>query len=99
MRWQLACAAALLLVAVVPACSSDTDDPGQTGTPACTAISPLKKNADQGCECDSQCESGHCFQGNMQSFCSVPCDAQNVTTVCVAPFTGTCNKQGFCKRD
>jgi len=52
-----------------------------------------------GCRDGSECESGVCFVGNAQSFCTVRCTADDAAQVCVAPLTGTCNRQGFCKRD
>jgi len=51
------------------------------------------------CTLPAECESGICFVGGNQSFCSVTCTPANAPTVCVAPFTGSCNKQGYCKRD
>lgn len=55
--------------------------------------------AQPGCKVDADCETNHCYAGNAQSFCTVPCTTANATTVCVAPLTGACNKQGWCKRD
>lgn len=57
------------------------------------------KVAAQGCKVDADCETNHCFGGNAQSFCTVPCTTDNAPTICVAPLTGSCNKQGWCKRD
>jgi hypothetical protein len=79
----------------------DAGDAGEDapGEAAAAADSGLKGNAVQGCTKDAECESGHCFIGGNQSFCTVPCTVAMQATVCVPPFTGTCNKQGFCKRD
>jgi hypothetical protein len=100
MRWTLACVGALLFLA---ACSGDEGAPGPGGTGSSTSSSSgdagAGANASVGCNADGDCQSGHCFLGNNQHFCTVPCTAENATTVCIAPFTGTCNKQGFCKRD
>ncbi|MDF2692905.1 MAG: hypothetical protein K0S65_1288 [Labilithrix sp.] len=52
-----------------------------------------------GCSADEECESNVCFKGNTQSFCTARCDSNTATAVCVPPLTGTCNKQGYCKRD
>lgn len=59
---------------------------------------PLKKAAEN-CTKSEECESNICFAGGNQSYCSIACNAANGATVCVAPFTGTCNMKGFCKRD
>jgi hypothetical protein len=108
-------AACLLGVLVFAgACGSgDEGQPGSgtgTGTGAGTSSAPLDagapgdgggklKVAEQGCKDDSECETNHCFSGNAQSFCTVSCTTANAATVCVAPLTGSCNKQGLCKRD
>ena len=92
------------------ACSSDDGKPtGPTGTSGTVADASaevgseagtgLKKNAEQGCTVNGDCESNTCFIGGNQSFCSVPCTVANQASLCVPPFTGTCNRQGFCKRD
>lgn len=72
-----------------------------SGTPTTDASSTAKKaNGAVGCKADgSDCESGVCFAGNNQAFCTVKCTDATAATVCLAPLTGTCNKQGFCKRD
>lgn len=58
-----------------------------------------KPNGEVGCKVGADCMSGVCFLGNSQSFCSARCTTDNATTTCATPFTGTCNKQGYCKRD
>lgn len=58
-----------------------------------------KKNAETGCTADDECESGICFVGGNQSFCTVQCTSETAATDCAAPFTGSCNKRGYCKRD
>lgn len=73
--------------------TSSTTDPTQ---PTQTAA---KKAAAEQCTANDQCESNICFIGGTQSYCSVKCTAADAATKCAAPFTGSCNKQGFCKRD
>lgn len=63
------------------------------------ATAAKKANAEGPCAANSECESGVCFIGGTQSYCSVKCTAADAVTTCVAPFTGSCNKQGYCKRD
>lgn len=93
-------------VAVLAACSGDDGKPSNgtssgavSATDAGGAVGAKKKNAEQGCTKNEDCESDICFIGGNQSFCTVKCSAADVATVCVAPFTGSCNKQGYCKRD
>lgn len=83
-----------------PATASDAGDgdAGQ-GTGGDAGGGGKKKNAEGPCSSGSECESGFCFVGGNQSYCAVPCTADTGPTVCVAPFTGSCNKQGYCKRD
>ena len=91
------------------ACSSDDGKPSGTGTVTPTPdaggdaapaeAGALKKNAEQGCTKSEECESHFCFIGGNQSFCSIQCTVADQATICVAPFTGTCNKMGYCKRD
>lgn len=109
MKWTIACAGAVVLVASLAACSSDEGAPGTslpTGSSTSSTSSSSGGDADGGlntgavgCNADAECRSGHCFQGNMQHFCTLACTTDNATAVCEAPLTGTCNKQGFCKRD
>lgn len=108
MKWTLLAAGALVFVASLAACSSDEGAPGTslpTGATSSTSSSSgdadggAKPNAAVGCNTDAECQSGHCFLGNAQHFCTVTCTTDNAPTICAAPFTGTCNKQGFCKRD
>lgn len=73
--------------------SGGTDGGSESGT------TTKKKNAEVGCTKNEECESNVCFQGGNQSFCSVQCTPDNAATVCVAPFTGSCNNKGYCKRD
>lgn len=87
------------------ACSSDDGGPPVLPPPAdasasaSTSAAEKKKDGEQGCNSNEECESNNCFAGNKQRFCTVPCNAENAVIVCVAPFTGTCNNRGFCKRD
>jgi hypothetical protein len=79
---------------------SDEGEPGpSTGTSSGASSAGAKKIAEVGCNDDSECESNVCFKGNAQSFCTFKCTTETAANVCVAPLTGTCNKQGFCKRD
>jgi hypothetical protein len=73
-----------------PAHDQDTTSPDAGGK---------LKAADQGCNADTDCETNLCFKGNGQNFCTTLCTIANQLTVCVPPYTGTCNKQGYCKRD
>ncbi|MBX3218707.1 MAG: hypothetical protein KF850_42270 [Labilithrix sp.] len=105
----------VLLVAgalVVVGCGGDVGEPGQ-GTNASRSsgaggdgdeadaapASGKKKLGESGCAADDECESEVCFKGNSQSFCTVRCTTDDATTTCVAPLSGSCNKQGFCKRN
>jgi hypothetical protein len=72
---------------------------GSSGSDAATEAGGLKKNAEVGCTKDGDCESNICFTGGTQSYCALKCTPDNAATVCVAPFTGSCNNKGFCKRD
>lgn len=72
--------------------SSSSGDAGGSG-------STLLTTGTVGCEKDSDCASNVCFLGNMQHFCTLKCTTANATSICEAPLTGTCNKQGYCKRD
>jgi len=103
-RWTLTLAAtALATMIVTTGCSGDEGRPEQGGgtTTAAAQIDPAapKKKAGEACQAPAECESSICFNGGTQSFCSVACTAENAASVCAAPFTGSCNKKGFCKRD
>jgi hypothetical protein len=75
-------------------------DATQTTNPTEPAQAAAKKaNGDGPCAADAECASGVCFIGGTQSYCSLKCTAADGATTCAAPFTGSCNKQGFCKRD
>jgi hypothetical protein len=50
------------------------------------------------CMTGTQCQSGVCFVGMKQSFCTLVCTAATAAQDCpVPPTTGLCNMQGFCK--
>jgi hypothetical protein len=50
------------------------------------------------CMTNAQCESGICFVGTSQSFCTLHCTQATVAQDCpVPPTDGTCNRQGYCK--
>jgi hypothetical protein len=57
-----------------------------------------KKAAIEACMKDDDCASGVCYLGDQGSYCSLKCTADTAATVCIAPFAGTCNKKGFCKK-
>jgi hypothetical protein len=78
-----------------------TEDSSQTTSPTdpAAATAGKKANAEGPCAADTECESGVCFIGGNQSYCSAKCTSADAATTCAAPFTGSCNKQGFCKRD
>lgn len=69
------------------------------------AAAPTKKKNAEDCTKNEDCESNICFIGGQggggdnQKFCSVACTPSTAAAVCVAPFSGTCNGRGFCKRD
>lgn len=73
--------------------------PADAGTEAAAEAGAKKKNGEQGCSVPEDCESNICFIGGRQQFCSVACTPESASTACAAPFTGSCNRQGFCKRD
>lgn len=51
------------------------------------------------CETNEQCQSGACFVGGSQAYCSLPCTKESEATACPKPLTsGVCNKHNFCKR-
>lgn len=78
---------------------STTQTPAPSDSSATEPTGAKKKNAEGPCANGSECESGVCFVGGNQSYCSVKCTVDTAVTVCAAPFTGSCNKQGYCKRD
>jgi hypothetical protein len=78
------------------ACSSDEGAPTASSTD--TVIPAGSKAAIEGCVKDADCASSVCYQGDQGSYCSLKCNGENATTVCVAPFVGTCNKKGFCRK-
>lgn len=57
-----------------------------------------KKGLTEACATDAECESNTCFKGNQGSYCSLACTAASAATVCVSPFNGVCNNQGFCRK-
>jgi len=99
-RWPFA-AVALVAGMLLAACGGDEGEPGSASSSSGTsaAAGEKKKTGDTGCAGDEECESNVCFKGNAQSFCTVKCSVETAATICVAPLTGSCNKQGFCKRD
>lgn len=57
-----------------------------------------KKALGEDCTANEQCESNECSVGDKNGYCSLRCTQENAATVCVAPFDGTCNKRGYCRR-
>lgn len=82
-----------------PAPTGDTSATDPAPDAGVTSSSAKLKNAEGPCAEGSECESGVCFVGGSQSYCSVRCTVDTAVTTCAAPFTGSCNKQGYCKRD
>ncbi len=97
-------------IAGIAGCSSDDGKPeggtGGTTTPLPTATvqpdaavaSTAKKKSIESCTQNDECESNVCFQGDQGAYCSFECTAATAATACVAPFAGTCNKKGFCRK-
>jgi hypothetical protein len=79
--------------------SGALSDAGGNGDGGDGGASTKKKNAESPCATNEECESNLCFMGGNQSYCSIPCTVANGPTVCVPPFTGSCNMRGACKRD
>ncbi len=91
---------AMLIVApaasALVACSSDDGAPSSTATE--TTAPAGSKLAIEGCSRDADCASSVCYLGDQGSYCSLKCTAANAATACTAPFVGTCNKKGFCRK-
>lgn len=81
-------------------CSSDDGKPsdGPTGGQPSAQTTPGSKQPTELCVADPDCASGVCYQGDQGSYCSLKCTPETAGTVCVAPYAGTCNKKGFCKK-
>lgn len=80
--------------ATTPAPSASPATPATPGTPT----TATKKAALDACTTNEDCASGVCYIGDQGSYCSLKCTADTAATACVAPFAGTCNKKGFCKK-
>jgi hypothetical protein len=87
-----------IVLGLLAAGCSDEGEPSPT-IGASSGSLTKKKAAETGCTDNADCESQVCFKGNNQSFCTVSCTTETASQICVAPFTGSCNKQGYCKRD
>ncbi len=74
--------------------TSTTNSPPDAGTDAASSAKKLT----EACTADAECESGVCFKGTQASYCSLRCTTANAIEVCVAPFNGQCNNQGYCRR-
>jgi hypothetical protein len=80
--------------------SDGAEDSTQATRPTDPAVeAATKANGEGPCGANAECESNVCFVGGTQSYCAVKCTSADAATTCAAPFTGSCNKQGFCKRD
>ena len=100
-RTTLLGAVLLMAGSVLMGCSSDEGRPsdGTTGgSPSASTSTSETKPAVSECLVDGDCESGVCFQGDQGSYCSLKCTPETASTVCAAPFAGTCNKKGYCKK-
>ncbi|MBX3226047.1 MAG: hypothetical protein KIT84_29270 [Labilithrix sp.] len=99
-RWALVIGLAGVLAAVA-GCGGDEGEPGPSlGASSGNVAAGTVANGDPCTDTSGvECESGVCFAGGRQTFCTVRCTAENQTEVCVAPLTGSCNRQGYCKRD
>jgi hypothetical protein len=60
-----------------------------------------KANGEGPCATGAECQSGECFVGKKESFCSIKCDTKGGTDPkCEAlkgMFSGECNNDGYCK--
>lgn len=60
-----------------------------------------KANGEGPCATGAECQSGECFVGKKESFCSIKCDVKGGTDPkCEAlggKFSGECNNDGYCK--
>jgi hypothetical protein len=60
-----------------------------------------KANGEGPCASGAECQSGECFVGKKDSFCSIKCDNEGDTDPkCEAlkgNFSGDCNNDGYCK--
>lgn len=81
-----------------PTPAADAGDEAAATEGGAAEAGAKKPNA-ASCALPEECASGICFVGGNQSYCAVKCTPADATTVCVPPFTGSCNKQGYCKRD
>jgi hypothetical protein len=89
-------AAVLTASSVLLACSSDEGAP--TSSNIDSVVPAGSKEFLEGCVKDADCKSSVCYLGDQGSYCSLKCTGETATTVCVAPFAGTCNKKGFCRK-
>ncbi len=84
--------------------AATTSDGGGTGqdaapTDSATTGDSGKKPFGETCGNDTECESGTCFLGGKQSYCSIKCTVASQATDCPKPPTsGECNNQGYCKK-
>ena len=80
--------------------SGDAAVPSDGGSSGASsgAVDAGKKALTEACTKADDCASNVCFMGNQGSYCSLACTQQNAATVCVAPFNGVCNNQGFCRK-
>jgi len=93
-------AVALAASSILMGCSSDDGKPseGTTGGQPSASTTPGSKKPVEVCVADADCDTNVCYQGDQGSYCSLKCTPETAGTVCVAPFAGTCNKKGFCKK-
>jgi hypothetical protein len=92
---------ALFMVAVIVGCGGNLPPLGNSdlagsgdGGPSDMSLLPLGTP----CMTSAQCDSGICFVGTKQSFCTLRCTPATVAQDCpMPPSDGICNMQGFCK--
>ncbi|MBK6697286.1 MAG: hypothetical protein IPG50_34620 [Myxococcales bacterium] len=69
------------------------------GTSDAGASDGGKKPFGEACASPADCESGQCFIGGSQAFCSLKCTMATQATDCpTPPTTGQCNNQGYCRK-
>lgn len=82
-----------------PTLAADAGDEAAVASEGGAAEAGAKKPNAAACTLPDECASGICFVGGSQSYCAVKCTPADATVTCVPPFTGSCNRQGYCKRD
>jgi hypothetical protein len=81
-----------------PGDAAAPNDAGTTSSSSGDAGDGGKKALGETCTGGPDCASSVCWKGTQSSYCSLQCTAENAAAVCVTPFDGTCNKQGYCRK-